>query len=125
MLEAKAATSRLRSRMTASSWWIDSRHSTADQCRHRRVDAAADPLSHHHTFPSRPHRRQQGVRQGGAIVAHENVKTHRDRTQRSHRNKVPPPGDALPTETYKDTMTVRLQGRAAELKHPWTRTPTA
>ena len=25
---------------------------------------AADPLSHHHPFPSRPHRRQRGLRQG-------------------------------------------------------------
>ena len=60
-------------------------------------------------------------RDGATIVAHENVKTHLATGTRNGLtgNKVPPaPAIALPTETYKDTMTVRLQGRAAELKHP-------
>ena len=60
-------------------------------------------------------------RDGATIVAHENVKTHLASGTRNGLtgNKVPPaPAIALPTETYKDTMTVRLQGRAAELKHP-------
>jgi cyclase len=58
---------------------------------------------------------------GAVIVAHENVKT---RLASGTRNGltgglVPPvPEIALPTQTYKDTMTLRLQGRTAELKHP-------
>jgi glyoxylase-like metal-dependent hydrolase (beta-lactamase superfamily II) len=58
---------------------------------------------------------------GAVIVAHENVKT---RLASGTRNGltgavVPPvPAIALPTQTYTDTMTVRLQGRTAELMHP-------
>jgi cyclase len=61
------------------------------------------------------------AKDGAVIVAHENVKT---RLANGTRNGltggvVPPaPPIALPKETYKDTMTVRLQGRSAELKHP-------
>ena len=56
-------------------------------------------------------------RDGATIVAHENVRTHLATGTRNGLtgNKVPPaPAIALPTETYKDTMTVRLEGRAAE-----------
>jgi cyclase len=58
---------------------------------------------------------------GAIVVAHENVKT---RLAAGARNNVsgdlvpPAPVLALPKETYKDTMTVRLVGRTAELKHP-------
>src|SRR6266446_6632524 len=58
---------------------------------------------------------------GAAIVAHESVKTHLATGTRNGLtgNMVPPaPAIALPKETYKETMTVRLQGRSAELKHP-------
>jgi cyclase len=58
---------------------------------------------------------------GAVIVAHENVKT---RLASGTRNGLtggrvaPVPAIALPTQTYKDTMTLRLQGRTAELEHP-------
>jgi len=58
---------------------------------------------------------------GATIVAHESVKTHLASGTRNGLtgNMVPPaPAIALPKETYKETMTVRLQGRSAELKHP-------
>ncbi len=58
---------------------------------------------------------------GATIVAHESVKTHLASGTRNGLtgNMVPPaPAIALPKETYKATMTVRLQGRSAELKHP-------
>src|SRR6266700_471599 len=58
---------------------------------------------------------------GATIVAHESVKTHLASGTRNGLtgNVVPPaPAIALPKETYKETMTVRLQGRSAELKHP-------
>jgi len=58
---------------------------------------------------------------GATIVAHESVKTHLATGTRNGLtgNMVPPaPAIALPKETYKETMTVRLQGRSAELKHP-------
>ena len=58
---------------------------------------------------------------GVTIVAHESVKAHLATGTRNGLtgNIVPPaPPIALPKETFKDTMTVRLQGRAAELRHP-------
>ena len=58
---------------------------------------------------------------GAAIVAHESVKAHLASGTRNGLtgNVVPPaPPIALPKETFKDTMTVQLQGRAAELRHP-------
>jgi len=58
---------------------------------------------------------------GATIVAHESVKTHLASGTRNGLtgNMVPPaPAIALPKETYKETMTVRLQDRSAELKHP-------
>src|SRR5262245_10403725 len=58
---------------------------------------------------------------GATIVAHENVRARLASGTRNGLtgNVVPPaPAIALPKETFKDTMTVRLQGRAAELRHP-------
>jgi len=58
---------------------------------------------------------------GATIVAHENVKARLASGTRNGLtgNVVPPaPAIALPKETFKDTMTVRLQGRSAELRHP-------
>jgi len=57
---------------------------------------------------------------GAIIVAHENVKTRMASGTRNGLtgNQVPAaPAIALPKETYKDTMTIRLQGRAAELRY--------
>jgi cyclase len=59
-------------------------------------------------------------RDGAVIVAHESVKTHMAAGTRNGLtgNMVPPaPAIALPKETYKDAMTVRLQGRSAELRY--------
>jgi cyclase len=59
-------------------------------------------------------------RGGATIVAHENVKLRMESGTRNGLtgNEVPPaPAIALPKETYKDRMTVRLQGRMAELHH--------
>jgi cyclase len=59
-------------------------------------------------------------RDGAVIVAHESVKTHMAAGTRNGLtgNMVPPaPPVALPKETYKDAMTVRLQGRSAELRY--------
>jgi glyoxylase-like metal-dependent hydrolase (beta-lactamase superfamily II) len=58
---------------------------------------------------------------GAIIVAHVNVKTRLATGTRNGLtgNVVPPaPAIALPKETYNDSLTVRLQGRSAELKHP-------
>jgi cyclase len=58
---------------------------------------------------------------GATIVAHENVKAVLASGSRNGLtgNLVPPAAPiALPRETFKDTMTVRLQGRTAELRHP-------
>jgi glyoxylase-like metal-dependent hydrolase (beta-lactamase superfamily II) len=58
---------------------------------------------------------------GATIVAHEAVKTHLASGTRNGLtgNMVPAAAPiALPKETYKDTMTVRLKGRTAELHHP-------
>jgi cyclase len=57
---------------------------------------------------------------GAIIVAHENVKTRMATGTRNGLtgNQVPPaPAIALPKETYKETMTIRLQGRSAELRY--------
>jgi len=59
-------------------------------------------------------------RDGATIVAHENVKLRMASGTRNALtgNVVPPaPAIALPKVTYKDQMTVRLQGRVAELHH--------
>jgi glyoxylase-like metal-dependent hydrolase (beta-lactamase superfamily II) len=59
-------------------------------------------------------------RDGATIVAHESVKTRMETGTRNGLtgNVVPPaPPIALPKETYKDTMTLRLQGRTAELHY--------
>src|SRR6266700_4415461 len=58
---------------------------------------------------------------GATIVAHESVKAHLASGTRNGLtgNVVPPAAPiALPKDTFKDTMTVRLQGRAAEFRHP-------
>jgi glyoxylase-like metal-dependent hydrolase (beta-lactamase superfamily II) len=57
---------------------------------------------------------------GATIVAQENVKARMASGTRNGLtgNLVPPaPAIALPKETYKDAMTVRLQGRSAELRY--------
>jgi cyclase len=57
---------------------------------------------------------------GAVIVAHESVKAHMAAGTRNGLtgNMVPPaPAIALPKETFKDAMTVRLQGRSAELRY--------
>jgi cyclase len=57
---------------------------------------------------------------GAIIVAHENVKTRMASGTRNGLtgNQVPAAAAiALPKETYKDTMTIRLKGRAAELRY--------
>jgi cyclase len=57
---------------------------------------------------------------GAIIVAHENVRTRMATGTRNGLtgNQVPPaPAIALPKETYKETMTIRLQGRSAELRY--------
>ena len=57
-------------------------------------------------------------RDGATIVAHESVKVRMAEGTRNGLtgNIVPPaPEIALPKVTYKDAMTLRLQGRAAEL----------
>src|SRR5215475_6329264 len=58
---------------------------------------------------------------GATIVAHENVKAVLASGSRNGLtgNIVPPAAPiAVPKETFKDNMTVRLQDRAAELRHP-------
>lgn len=57
---------------------------------------------------------------GAVVVAHENVKRVLASGSRSGLTctPVPPvPEIALPTRTYQDTMTLRLAGRTAELRH--------
>src|SRR5947208_8486323 len=58
---------------------------------------------------------------GAVIVAHENLKRVLASGSRSGLNCAvtpPVPEIALPKETYKDTMTLRIRGRTAELRHP-------
>ena len=58
---------------------------------------------------------------GAVIVAHENLKRVLASGSRNGLNcaMTPPvPEIALPKETYKDTLTLRLKGRIAELRHP-------
>ncbi len=57
---------------------------------------------------------------GATIVAHESVKERMASGTRNGLtgNVVPPaPAIALPKETYKDSMTLRVQGVTAELRH--------
>jgi glyoxylase-like metal-dependent hydrolase (beta-lactamase superfamily II) len=61
------------------------------------------------------------AKDGATIVAHENVRKVLAAGSRNGLtgNVVPPaPAIALPKETYTDAMTLRLQGRTAELHHP-------
>ena len=60
------------------------------------------------------------ARDGATIVAHESVKAHMEAGTRNGLtgNMVPPaPAIALPKVTFTDRMTLRLAGRAVELKH--------
>ena len=60
------------------------------------------------------------AKDGAVIVAHETIKTRlAEGTMNGLTgNKVPPaPPLALPKQTFKDAMTLRLGGRTAELKH--------
>jgi cyclase len=61
------------------------------------------------------------AKDGAVIVAHENVRRVLAGGSRNGLNcAVTPPAPelALPKEIYKDTMTLRLGGRSAELRHP-------
>jgi cyclase len=61
------------------------------------------------------------VKEGAVIVAHENVKRVLASGSRNGLNCAvtpPVPEIALPKETYKDAMALRLAGRTAELRHP-------
>jgi len=58
---------------------------------------------------------------GAVVVAHENVKRVLAGGSRSGLTCAvtpPAPEMALPKQTYRDTMTLRLAGRTAELRHP-------
>jgi glyoxylase-like metal-dependent hydrolase (beta-lactamase superfamily II) len=60
-------------------------------------------------------------RDGAVVVAHENVArvlASGSRNGLSCAVTPPVPEIALPKETYKDAMTLRLKGRTAELRHP-------
>ena len=60
------------------------------------------------------------ARDGATIVAHETIKSRLAAGTMNGLtgNKVPPaPAVALPSQTFKDAMTLRLGGRTAELKH--------
>jgi cyclase len=60
-------------------------------------------------------------RGGAVIVAHENVKRVLASGSTNGLNCAvtpPVPEIALPKETYKDSMTLKLGGRSAELRHP-------
>jgi cyclase len=58
---------------------------------------------------------------GAVIVAHDNLKRVLASGSRNGLNCAvtpPVPEIALPKEIYKDSMTLRLRGRTAELRHP-------
>ena len=60
------------------------------------------------------------AKDGAIIVAHENAKKRlAEGTQNGLTGNImePAPAAALPKQTYKDAMTLRLKGRTAELKH--------
>jgi glyoxylase-like metal-dependent hydrolase (beta-lactamase superfamily II) len=60
------------------------------------------------------------AKDGAVIVAHETIKSRLAAGTMNGLtgNKVPPaPIEALPAQTFKDAMTLRLGGRTAELKH--------
>jgi glyoxylase-like metal-dependent hydrolase (beta-lactamase superfamily II) len=60
------------------------------------------------------------AKDGAIIVAHENVKTRLAEGSRNGLtgNLVPPaPMLALPKQTYRDSLTLQLRGRSAELRH--------
>jgi glyoxylase-like metal-dependent hydrolase (beta-lactamase superfamily II) len=88
--------------------------------------AAITPLPVRYVVNTHFHRDRTGgneafAKDGAVIVAHENLKRVFASGSRNGLNcaETPPvPEIALPKETYKDTMTLRLKGRTAELRHP-------
>jgi cyclase len=61
------------------------------------------------------------TRDGAVVVAHDNVKRVLAGGSRNGLNcaVTPPlPGLALPKQTYRDQLTLRLGGRTAQLRHP-------
>jgi glyoxylase-like metal-dependent hydrolase (beta-lactamase superfamily II) len=88
--------------------------------------AAVTPLPVRYVINSHFHGDHVGsnesfAKDGAIIVAHENLKTRLVEGARNSISGLPvPPAPALgvPKQTYKDTLTLRLQGRTAELKHP-------
>jgi len=87
--------------------------------------AAITPLPVRYVVNTHFHRDHTGgneafAREGAVVVAHENVKRVLASGSRSGLTctPVPPaPEAALPRETYRDTMMLRLAGRTAELRH--------
>jgi glyoxylase-like metal-dependent hydrolase (beta-lactamase superfamily II) len=87
--------------------------------------AAITPLPVRYVVNTHFHRDHTGgnaafAQDGAVVVAHENVKRVLASGSRSGLTctPVPPvPENALPKETYQDTMTLRLAGRTAELRH--------
>ncbi len=60
------------------------------------------------------------AKDGAVIVAHENIKLRLAEGTKNGLtgNVLPPaPAQALPKQTFKDVMTLKLRGRSAELKH--------
>jgi glyoxylase-like metal-dependent hydrolase (beta-lactamase superfamily II) len=60
------------------------------------------------------------TKDGVTVVAHANVKKRlaEGTTNGLTGNKTPPaPAEALPAKTYKNSMTLKVQGRSAQLKH--------
>ena len=60
------------------------------------------------------------TKDGAIIVAHENIKARLAAGTMNGLtgNVVPPaPSQALPAQTFKETMTLRVRGRSAELRH--------
>jgi len=88
--------------------------------------AAITPLPVRYVVNTHFHRDHTGgneafAKDGAVIVAQENLKRVLASGSRNGLNCAttpPAPEIALPKETYKDTMTLRLKGRTAELKHP-------
>jgi len=88
--------------------------------------AAITPLPVRYVVNTHFHRDHTGgneafAKDGAIIVAHENLKRVLAMGSRNGLNcstTPPAPDFALPKETYKDTVTLRLKGRTAELRHP-------
>ena len=88
--------------------------------------AAITPQPVHYLVNTHFHRDHTGGNEafgkdGAVIVAHENLKRVLASGSRSGLNCAvtpPVPEIALPKETYKDTLTLQLRGRTAQLGHP-------